>query len=258
MITQHINTGELHVWWANLRDFDSDVPAFQAALSSRERERAGRFRFLRNKNNHIISRGMLRTLLGGYVQQSPSDLHFTIGEHGKLELRRNSHGAAIHFDLSHSGDVALFAVTRDRPIGVDVEYIRPVPHCQRLALEFFSQSEADNLFALPKERQSARFFNLWTRKEALLKAIGNGLENGHAIRDAFLREPWLSYSAQEADPMEASSDWIVRSFLPTFGYVAAIAFRRPSLNISYRNVSALFQAFPDSSPASVPRNLGSA
>ncbi len=257
MITQHINTGELHVWWANLRDFDSDVPALQAVLSSRERARAGRFRFLRNKNNHIISFGILRTLLAGYVQQSPSDLNFMIGEHGKLELRRNSCEATIHFSLSHSGDVALFAVTRDCPIGVDVEYIRPIPHCQRLALEYFSQSEADNLFALPKERQSTRFFNLWTRKEALLKAIGNGLENGHAIRDAFLCEPWLSYFAQETDPMQASSGWIVRSFLPTFGYIAAIAFRRPSLNISYRNLSASFQAFPYSSSVPVPRNSGS-
>lgn len=242
MITPRINQGELHVWWANLRDFDSDVYALQGILSPRERAKAARFRFLLNKKNHIISRGILRTLLGSYVAQSPSDLNFTTGEHGKLELRRDSRGAAIHFNLSHSGDVALYAITCDCPIGVDVEYIRPIPHYERIVLEYFSQSEADVLIGLPVKRQAGRFFNLWTRKEALLKAMGKGLGNGHAIRDAFLLEPGASYFTHGLDLPQVSTDWGVRSFSPTLGYIAAVAFQKPNLDLSCRSVATLFAA----------------
>lgn len=252
-MTQRINEGELHIWWANLRDFDSDVWAFQSLLSPGEQERAEKYRFYRNKNNHIISRGILRALLGSYVAQPPSNLNFTISKHGKPAIQLGSSAGMIHFNLSQSGNVVLYGITRECPIGVDVEYIRPIPHYERIALEYFSESEADSLLASPKELQAKRFFSLWTRKEALLKAAGG---SGEAIRDVFQCEPQPEDSDHGPNVMQTPSDWIVRSFSPTLGYIAAVAFRNPGLSVSYRSVLSLFSSSLPRSQRIVHRNSG--
>lgn len=253
---QEINSGELHIWWANLRDFDSELSALQSTLSSRERARAERFGFLRNKKNHIIGRGILRTLLGSYVQQSPSALNFPIGGDGKLELRRNSCGSAIYFNLSHSGDMALYGITLDCPIGLDVEYIRPIPRDERAAIGYFSQSGADTMGSLPRECQSRHFFDLWTRKEALLKAMGGGRENGRAIREAFLLESRSEYFTCEPVPRKSPNEWSLRSFSPASGYIAAVAFQKPNLKLSVRSISNLCSAVAYAPAGRAHRNQG--
>lgn len=251
---QRVNPGELHIWWANLRDFDADLPAFQAILSPLERTRAEEFHFRRNRNNHIISRGILRSLLGSYVAQSPCDLRFAIGENGNLVLQTDSSGTSIYFNLSHSGDVALYGFTRECPVGVDVEYIRPIPHYERISLEYLSRSETEDLIVLPKERQSRYFFSLWTRKEALLKAMGVHRGNGREMRDAFDSEARREISNRKQSPLQISSDWAIHSFSPTLGYIAAVAFRQPDLDLSYRSVSSLFSSALPGSGTSIPQN----
>jgi len=111
IVPPQIKKEELHIWWANLRDFDLAVPALCAVLSPWERAWADGFHLPRDKDNFIICNGMLRMLLGTYVGCSPSRLHLSMGPNGKPEFHPHSQTGGIHFNLSHSGDVALYGFT---------------------------------------------------------------------------------------------------------------------------------------------------
>ncbi len=231
---------ELHVWWANLREFDLAVPALWSVLSNWERARAERFRLPRDKENFIIRHGMLRMLLGAYVGCYPSRLNLSMGPNGKPELHRRFETGGMHFNLSHSGDVALYGFTGACPIGVDVEQIQPVPDCERIARKTFSQAETKSLMALPKELRISRFFDLWTRKEALSKAIGNGLRSSRTAWPRLVPRPDASKLAQPSKPADAPVEWHVHSLSPREGYVAAVAFQKPDLDLICRTTPAFF------------------
>jgi 4'-phosphopantetheinyl transferase len=226
---------QVQIWWANLRDFDSHVPELQSILSVLEKARVGRFRFIRNRNNYIICHGLLRMLLGDFTGQSPSRLCLKTGRYGKPELRGNIEERRIHFNISHAQDVALYGITRACPIGVDVERVRTFPCYERVAREFFTQAECKSLKATSGEVRAQRFFELWTRKEALLKARGEGLGDGLAERVDALLEPgvWVL-----PHTIGASSDWQVRSFSPVEGYIASVAFGQANVNFVCRGVPA--------------------
>lgn len=238
MVAPQIKHEALHIWWANLREFDLAVPAMWSVLSTWERARAGRFRFPRDKDNYIIRHGMLRMLLGAYAGQSPADLDIRIGAYGKPELRNACGGSKIHFNLSHSADVSLYGFTGACPIGVDVESVRPVPQHERIAREYFSQAESERLMNLAEEARTEYFFDLWTRKEALVKAMGTGLGNAQAARQVSLLEPESSEFMGSAPG--TSDEWNVRSFSPREGYVAAVAFQDPNLKLICSGTPAFF------------------
>jgi 4'-phosphopantetheinyl transferase len=240
VIPPQIKKEELHVWWANLRDFDLAVPALWSVLSHWERARAERFRLPRDKDDFIIRHAMLRMLLGAYVGCYPSRLDLPMGPNGKPEPRHHFEIEGIHFNLSHSGDVALFGFTGACPIGLDVEQIQPVPHCERIASETFSHAETKSLMALPRELRFGRFFDLWTRKEALLKAVGDGLRPGRTARPRIVPRPDGSRPSHPSPPAEAPGEWHVHSFSPREGYVAAVAFQKPDLDLICRTTPAFF------------------
>ncbi len=240
VVPPQIKKEELHLWWASLRDFDLAVPALWSVLSSWERARAERFRLPRDKDDFIIRHGMLRMLLGAYVGCSPSRLDFYMGPNGKPEPNRHFETDGIHFNLSHSGDVALYGFTGACPIGVDIEQIQQVPHCERVAGETFSQAETESLMALPKELRISRFFDLWTRKEALLKAAGNGLQSCRKARPRLVPQPDASTLAQSSSPADAPAEWHIHSFSPREGYVAAVAFQKPGLDLIFRTTPTFF------------------
>lgn len=234
-----IDRNHLHVWWANLRDFDSEIPALETLLSPYERAKAAKFRFLQDRRNYIIRHGLLRVLLGGYVGRPPSTLDFTFGAQGKPELRNGFHRGRIHFNLSHSEDLALYGVTRACPVGVDVEYLCPLSNLERITRDIFSESETESLMALPREHRPKYFFSLWTRKEALIKARGEGLASEQSIRAFFPSVLNVSKYTAGAEPAQICSRWHVRSFLPTAGYLAAVAFRNPDLTLTISQFSDL-------------------
>lgn len=231
---------ELHIWWANLRDFDSDAHALRSVLSPSEQARAEKFRFLHDKNNYLIAHGILRVLLASYVGQRPSDLDFTTGTYGKPELQRCSAGPDIHFNLSHSGDLALYGVTRLCPIGVDVERLRPMSYLEQIAEHCFSQRQVESLMGLPAEQQEKHFFTFWTCKEALLKGTGEGLSHSRNPRDTDLADLEIPQFTEESRFIACPGGWNVHSFLPTPGYVAAVAVRMPRLRFACRNIGVLF------------------
>jgi 4'-phosphopantetheinyl transferase len=170
-----LSAGDADLWLVAL-----DAPAcaghgLQSLLSSDERERAQRFVFERDRQRFIAARGMLRTLLGRYVRIAPDAIRFDYGARGKPQLRDGSGGPSVQFNLSHSGGWALLGVTRDAPIGVDIEVHRDVPEAASIARSNFALEETRHLLSLPPSQRVQAFFECWTRKEAYIKALGDGL-----------------------------------------------------------------------------------
>jgi 4'-phosphopantetheinyl transferase len=165
-----LDPGTVHVWYASLDDLPEAV--LREPLSHDERERVRRFHFERDRRRFVTARGLLRFLLGHYVGRDPADLRFGYGPRGKPFLAGND---GPRFSLSHSGGLVVLAFARDRELGVDIEQERPLPEAEDLARCYFSPWERAELRRLsPRERQPA-FFRCWTRKEAFIKATGNGL-----------------------------------------------------------------------------------
>ncbi len=168
----------MHLWRADLHCAPEQSAACAALLSPDEAARADGYRFAKDRCRFIAARGFLRTLLGLYLHQLPQSLRFHYGPCGKPALAPETSQNALHFNLSHAEDLALIAVTGVAGVGVDIERIDAYP--QEVAERFFARSELDWLHEAPEPDRSERFFQLWTRKEAVLKAQGVGLSGGLA------------------------------------------------------------------------------
>ena len=214
---------EVHVWRASLDQAPARIQGFLHTLAADERARAERFYFERDRDHFIVARGVLRAILGRYSSRAPEGLSFCYGAHGKPALAGHSGADAIRFNVSHSGELALYAVARDREVGIDLERIRFDLAAAEIAERFFSQAEVEMLRALPAEAQRDAFFRCWTRKEAYIKARGEGLSLPLDQFDVSLApgEPAELLRTQR-DPSEASR-WSIHELTPAPGYVAAVA-----------------------------------
>jgi 4'-phosphopantetheinyl transferase len=170
-----LKNDEIHVWRANLDKEEGRIQYLSQILSSDELERAERFHFRKDRNHFIVSRGMLRIILGRYLKREAGQLHFRYNKYGKPELADETGERALRFNVSHSHGVALNALTYDRDIGVDIEYIRPDIADEEISGRFFSSKEIAELCSLPVHIRKDAFFACWTRKEAYIKARGDGL-----------------------------------------------------------------------------------
>lgn len=167
--------GEIHVWRVDLGQPEDVVRQFRSTLEGEEIHRADRFHFEKDQRAFTVSRGFLRHVLGRYLTTKPEALRFLYGPYGKPALNGEHRNSSLRFNMSHSRGVGLVAVSDNREIGVDVEYIRPDFATEDIARRFFSPHEVSAFNALSKELRVAAFFRCWTRKEAYIKAIGRGL-----------------------------------------------------------------------------------
>jgi 4'-phosphopantetheinyl transferase len=206
---------------------DSDVARFERILAPGERDRAARFRFEDLRRKFILARAALRILLGGYLKRDPADIQFEHGPKGKPSLPEPG---GIEFNASHSGGLAVFAFAKDCELGIDVEQIRPMPDMLDIANRFFCAAEAGELTSLPAHQRERAFFNCWTRKEAYIKATGEGLS---APLDEFrvtLRpdEPArFVHIANDhlANDENAAADWSLHDLRLAPDYAGALAYR---------------------------------
>jgi len=166
---------ETHVWAVPLDVAPAALAEFHDTLAPVERERAASFHFPLDRNRFVVGRGTLRQVLAHYLQIDPSQVEFSYGPYGKPLLMDNGRESDLHFNLAHSGGLALLAVTRAGKIGVDLERVRPLDDAQELVTRFFCPREIAAFQTLPEDQKPAAFFNLWTRKEAWLKATGEGI-----------------------------------------------------------------------------------
>ncbi len=214
---------EVHVWRAHLDLAPAQVRELLRTLTPDERARARRFRFRRDRDRFIVARGVLRAILGRYLGVDPGRLRFRYSPYGKPALADEFEDEGIRFNLAHSQGIALYAVSRGRDVGVDVEYVRADLADERIAERFFSPREVAMLRAVPAEQRREAFFHCWTRKEAYVKARGEGLSLPLDQFDVSLApgEPAALLSTP-GDPPEVTR-WSLRALDPGPGYIAALA-----------------------------------
>lgn len=172
---------EIHIWSASVHSLLDSVPSFTVLLTNDEQHRARRFRQYDDRIQYIVGRGMLRSLLGWYLDEEPSSLLLSYGTYGKPYLSKTRRYNPIQFNLSHAGDRIVVAYTRDRAVGVDIESLASTVNFEDIAREHFTELEWQAWQVLPIALRKDAFFAWWTRKEAYLKAHGGGLHG--AIRD---------------------------------------------------------------------------
>lgn len=213
---------DVHVWQVSLDQQTARVHELAQMLPPDEQRRAESFYFEQDRRWFIIRRGLLRTLCSRYLGTEPSQLQFRYGSYGKPSIAKPFAGGALRFNVSHSYELALYAIAWDREIGIDIERTHFLPDAEQIAGRFFSAWENTALCKLPQNQKRRGFFNCWTRKEAYIKATGYGL--AQALNDFSVSlapgEPAKLLSVN-GDPNEASR-WSLVELTPTPGYVAAL------------------------------------
>ena len=211
--------GGVHLWHVNLDAPAATVLDLAKSLSDDERERAARFRFTRDRRRFVVGRGFLRHLISNYIACEPADICFEYGPFGKPSLVRGEPDS-ISFNLSHSESLAVFGFARGLELGVDVERVDRKIDVELLASQFFAEGEIADINARPLDQKCARFFEIWTRKEALIKAQGKGLTALCEFDVSICRStPVNSFRS----PSNLTAGWAVRQFIPAPRFVAALA-----------------------------------
>lgn len=211
----------VHVYSGPLNPQSPQLDSLQKILSDDERQRAARFHFEKNRNEYILTRGSLRRFLSAYLKISPQEIRFAYTRHSKPFLIDASQ--PISFNISHTDGLAAFAFTMEHSIGVDVEAVRANIKTAEIAERFFSVAERQALRGYSVAERDAAFYRCWTRKEAYIKARGEGLSHPLAQFDVALEpnpEPVLL--ATRPDPAERAR-WLLHPFTVPHGYAAAVA-----------------------------------
>jgi 4'-phosphopantetheinyl transferase len=211
---------EVHVWRAHLELPAQTLEGLEQTLSPDERQRADRFHFARDRRHFVAGRGTLRLLLARYLGQRPDAIQFSYNPQGKPMLCPETGG--LRFNLAHSHGLVVYAVSRGRELGVDLERIRPNFDGEQLAERFFSARETAGLRSLSTQQRPDAFFSCWTRKEAYLKATGMGLSLPLDCFDVSLAPAAAALLATRHDPAEARR-WLLCDLVPGPGYAGALA-----------------------------------
>lgn len=225
---------EIHVWRASLDLPVAEKRNLNDILSSDELERAGRFRFERDQNRFVMARAILRRLLGRYLEKDPRELRFMYTSHGKPYLENDAGHDTLCFNLSHSGAMVIYAFARKRNIGIDMEEVRHDVMIDPVMQRFFTQEECSMLDSLHESKRIESFFTYWTRKEAFIKATGEGVSfpieqcDVSGVHEGVLSRIILPKG------MSTGEHWHVLDLFPGPGYVAAIAAEGSDWTISCR------------------------
>jgi 4'-phosphopantetheinyl transferase len=196
---------QVHIWQLPLGHPEQSAATFRlwsAYLSAAERDRMARFVFEPDRIRYGLSRGGLRQLLSRYLDCAPAALEFFYSAEGKPSLKSPSQPPALHFNLSHSGSWVVYGVSCDRPIGIDIEQLRPLQRAQALAMRCLTNEEYSAWAQLPVADAQRQFFAYWTSKEAYLKATGQGLTGSMTGIQADLTARLLTPRDSSAEPMQ--------------------------------------------------------
>jgi 4'-phosphopantetheinyl transferase len=217
----NIPAGVTRIWHWPLDGSGLEVANLKKVLSPDELERAERYRFEQHRNEFILTRAVLRMVLASYTAQSPESLSFDYSAQGKPALKNGP--PDLRFNVSHTEGLAVLALVREREIGVDAEKIRPQPDAQKLAKRFFSAREQLFLGKLSGDELQRAFFRCWTRKEAYIKAKGEGLSIPlHAFDVSLEGDEPAALVGTRPDPTEAVR-WTLYDLSVGQGYAAALA-----------------------------------
>jgi 4'-phosphopantetheinyl transferase len=218
-----LGTGNIHVWLALRKAGDLVPDDWQSLLSPDELSRMARYRFVKDQQDYLFARGMLRILLGAYLELSPERLCFSYSSQGKPSPANSDLKGRVSFNLSHTNGAAMLAVCQAGEIGVDIEAEREDVEVEQIASRFFSPAEREQLMQLPEQDRRAAFFRCWTRKEALLKAKGGGLSLPLDVFDVSIGSSDSRVTlVTRVDPDDADK-WLILPVPVPHGYAAAVA-----------------------------------
>jgi 4'-phosphopantetheinyl transferase len=224
-----LGAGEVHIWRLSLHAASYHAQTLNVLLGPDETSRARSFHFLRDCDRYITVRATLRVLLGSYLGIAPQEIRFQYSARGKPALAPalNRAHPALNFNVSHSHELALLAFAHNPAVGIDLEYIRPETAGEQIAERHFSAQETASLRALPLHMQPRAFFHCWTRKEAFVKATGDGLSRPLDQFSVSLvpGEParLLDIRGETQEP----ANWLLQDLDTGPGYAAALAVQKP-------------------------------
>jgi 4'-phosphopantetheinyl transferase len=222
---------EAHVWRASLDQPANVIAKLTPILSQDERQRAMRYYRPADRDRFIAGRGILRKIISAYLAHAPDEVQFVCNEYGKPFISDDQNRGTLTFNVSHSNSMALYAVTRGRRVGVDIEHMREDFATLEVAERFFSKDEFEALKAAPSDQRTKAFFNCWSRKEAYIKAIGMGVSyplDGFTVSLASDVAPALL--KVDADATEVSR-WKLYELDVGEGYVAALIVENPPVSL---------------------------
>jgi len=211
----------VHLWRVDLDVADNLVEDLRGLLSEDELARADRFVYEIHGARFVVGRGVLRRLLAAYLGAQPESLRFGYGPKGKPRLEQPD-ADGLQFNVSHSGGRALIAVSQGREVGVDVERINAERAAEAIARRFFAPAEVAEFLSLPDDERVVGFFNAWTRKEAYMKATGQGLALGLDRFRVSLRPGEQAKLIETAWCREDVHRWSMQAFDPGAGFAAAV------------------------------------
>jgi 4'-phosphopantetheinyl transferase len=227
-----ITPSQVHVWQADLDRPTSAIEALAQLLAADEQQRAARFRFEPDRRKFIVARGLLRSILARYLDIPPDQIQFSYGERGKPELVNAYAKGQLRFNVSHSQEQALYAIALDRPVGIDLEYMRPID-AAALSQRFFSPTEAAIIAPLSGAEQHRCFFKGWTQKEAYLKATGDGLGGLESLEVSLQALMGLVKINGDA---ERAAEWTAQEITVNADYIAALVVRGTQPDIHYFSI----------------------
>lgn len=220
---------DVHIWKFDIRLVDEELSDYQELLSEYEKERASKFRFNNDRNRFLWGRIKLRRLLSAYLDEKPANIDFNFTPDGKPTLKKKAH-QKIHFNISHSGDFIIFGISRS-PIGVDIEDINGRVDINRVSRRYFSQEEKKMVETVSKENKKNTFFEIWTKKEAVIKGIGLGL--GVALKNFSVVDDKGHVKWKPESVHLAKSEWYAQTINEIPSYKAALATVIEDFEVTY-------------------------
>jgi 4'-phosphopantetheinyl transferase len=229
---------EVHIWKASLL-WNCTQPLY-ALLAPDEQTKAERFHFDRDRSSYIVGRGLLRLILSVYLSVDPKDLTFEYNRYGKPRLASDltlDDRKELQFNVSHSHTLALYAIAWNTSVGVDLEYLRPELDWRQIAEHYFSPREVAALAQVSETQQCRAFFDCWTRKEAYIKAKGQGLSIPLDQFDVSLKPGEPAALIEVRNHSQEVSRWTIRELRPDAAYAAAIAMEGEVRQLCYWQAS---------------------
>ena len=230
----NLNGEEVHVWRIDLSDIAEAMPKLSQLLSSDEQQKASRYHFEKDRNNFTIRRAVLRKVLSLYMDVTPAELHFIYNNFDKPALEADT---SIRFNASSSRGIGIVAIVLDTRIGIDIEFLDASFSKLEIAEKYFSTDEVRAIGDLQSELRTAAFFDCWTKKEAYVKAVGDGMS--HPLPNlAISSEKPGSFSI--AATSEEEKGWTVKSFIPEENYIASVAYEGGLRTIRHFQLPKIF------------------
>jgi 4'-phosphopantetheinyl transferase len=217
-----LDSSEVQLWAIPLEDPPLPMRAFKGLLSRDELARAHRLRYHDDQQRAVVGRGALRLILGTLLQVDPTELVFAAQERGKPVLQAEGE-YEIDFNVSHSGGWILIGISKRGCVGVDIEQVRPVPNFDRLASRYFTSGEHSVITSLPESDRLPAFFRCWTRKEAVMKATGSGINGGLNTFEVSVRPGEPPALLTPGVSSDLKGPWTIWAGIPAAGYLAALA-----------------------------------